>query len=311
MEEEINCFDGMILSGGGIRGIGHLGVLHYYQEKGELNMDKIKVYASTSIGSIISLLMICGYKPTEIFTKAYTLSNIIPIPGLIEIYEGIKNYGIMSIDPLMNIVKEMILIKLGKIPSLQELFEITGKVLVVSVSNVSKIKGEWFSHRNRPNLSCLDATKMSCNLPVIFKRIRYNGDYIIDGGFTDNFPSECPELRTCNKILGVAILSKSFFAADDASIQGVFSYPYNILLMCIMHTLNSRLKHIASTNDKITLIRLNFGGASILEFDTSSEKKMSMFMKGYEEAKIEDSKEYLMIDNWGKQHVTDGWDESW
>ena len=301
----MECFDGVILSGGGIRGIGELGSLHYYHEKGELDMDKIKVYASTSIGSVISLLMICGYKPTEIFTKAYTLSNIIPMPGLVEIYEGVKNYGIMSIDPLIDIVKDMVLAKIKKIPSLQELYEITGKVLVVSIGNVSKIKGEWYSRYNRPNLSCLDAIKMSCNLPIIFKRIKYNGDYIIDGGFTDNFPSECPELRACKKILGIAVLSKSFFAAEE---EGAFSYPYNILLMCVMNTLNVRLKHIASSNDKITLVRLNFGNASILEFGVSSEKKMEMFMKGYEEAKIEDSKDYLMIEDWGK---TDGWDDTW
>jgi hypothetical protein len=332
-------FDGIVLSGGGIRGIGELGALHYYHESGKLDPQKVKVYACTSIGSVISLLMICGYDPTEIFTKAYTLANIIPMPGLVDIYQGIKNYGIMSIEPLTNIVKDMVLAKLKKIPTLSELYTITGKVLVVSVGNVSKIRGEWFSHINKPNLSVIDVIKMSCNLPVIFKRIRYNGDYYIDGGFTDNFPFDRPELvggpghghpgshgqngHGCKNILGIAVLSKSFFGDDES----IFSYPYNILLMCVMHSLNSRLKMIAAANDQmdfsnsagpaknITLVRLNFGNASILEFGASSDKKMAMFMKGYEEAKVEDTKEYLMIDEWcleknTNQHISkDGWDD--
>lgn len=313
-DEVITPFDGVILSGGGIRGIGELGVLHYYHEKGEFLPEKIKTYAATSIGSIISLLLICGYSPTDIFAKGYTLTNIIPIPSIVQIYDGIKNFGIMSIDPLMDIVKEMIVTKLPlgnpkpaghsikKIPTLLELYKLTGKTLVVSVGNVSQRRGEWFSWHNHPNLSVIDAVKMSCNLPIIFKRIKYNGDYYVDGGFTDNFPSECNELRECKKILGVAILSKSFFADES-----IFSYPYNILLMCVMHSLSQRLRIITS-NDAITLIRINFGNTSILEFGASSEKKMDMFLKGYEEAKIEDSKEYLMVDGWGPPLKFDGWD---
>lgn len=311
------CFDGVILSGGGVRGIGHLGTLHYYHEKGELDLKKVKVYACTSIGSVISLLMICGYEPTEIFSKAYTLTNIIPIPNLLQIYEGIKNGGIMSIQPLIDIIKEMVLAKLKKIPTLEELYKITGKTLVVSVGNVSKKKGELYSHNSRPNLSVLDAVAMSCNLPILFERIKYNDDYIIDGGFTDNFPSECLELKTCKKILGVAILSKSFF---DSSTESPLLYPYNILLMCVMNSLLARLGHIEKNSDKITLIRLNFENASILEFGVTADNKMNMFMKGYEEAKIEDSKELLYIEGWNtlnKQGSTgsgnptnwDGWDD--
>jgi hypothetical protein len=316
--ETDECFDGIILSGGGIRGIGELGVLHYYHEKGVLDMKKIKVLAATSIGSVISLLMICGYEPTEIFTKAYTLSNIIPVPGLAQIYEGIKNLGVMSIDPLMDIVKDMILIKmpnLKKIPTLSELYAITGKTLVVSVGNVTKTRGELLSHHNRPDLSVIDAVKMSCNLPILFKKIKSDGCYYIDGGFTNNFPSDAPEfsIAGCKKILGVAVLSTSFFGGDDS----ILSYPYNILLMSVMSSLNDKLKKIASRGE-ITLIRLNFKNASILEFGATSEKKMNMFMQGYNEAKIEDTKEYLMIEGWNEDPVRlepslatrlDGWDE--
>lgn len=301
----MNHFDGCVLSGGGIRGIGELGILHYYIEKEYFVPEKIKVYAGTSIGSVISLLLICGYIPTEIFAKAYTLTDIIPFPSLTEIYNGIKNYGITDIDSLIKIVEDMVFDKMKKIPTLKELYEITKKVLVVSVGNVTKCKGEYYSYINKPDLICTDAIKMSCNLPFIFKRIDHNGDNIIDGGFTDNFPIDLPEFRGCSNILGVAILSKGFFSQENG-LKGFFSHIYNILSMIIMGSLIKKLKKLENTNSKLSLIRLNFEGASILEFGASSEKKMSMFLSGYEEAKIYDSTEYLMIEGWGEE---DDWGE--
>lgn len=49
--------DTIVLSGGGIKGIGQLGALHYCREKGYLDMLRVNTLAGTSIGSIICLLL--------------------------------------------------------------------------------------------------------------------------------------------------------------------------------------------------------------------------------------------------------------
>lgn len=54
---------GLALSGGGVRGIAHAGVLKALEE----NNIKIDVIGGTSAGSMVSSLYAIGYKPEEIF----------------------------------------------------------------------------------------------------------------------------------------------------------------------------------------------------------------------------------------------------
>ena len=69
---------GIALSGGGIRGIAHAGVLKALEE----NNIKIDAIGGTSSGSIVSTLYAMGYSPYYI----YILFKIIPALFL-------KNYG--------------------------------------------------------------------------------------------------------------------------------------------------------------------------------------------------------------------------
>ena len=54
---------GVALSGGGIRGIAHAGVLKALEDYG----IKIDVIGGTSAGSMVASLYAIGYKPDEIF----------------------------------------------------------------------------------------------------------------------------------------------------------------------------------------------------------------------------------------------------
>ena len=54
---------GVALSGGGIRGLAHAGVLKALEE----SKIKIDVIGGTSAGSMVASLYAMGYKPDEIF----------------------------------------------------------------------------------------------------------------------------------------------------------------------------------------------------------------------------------------------------
>jgi predicted acylesterase/phospholipase RssA len=55
----------VVLSGGGIKGIAHIGALKALEEKQILK--NIKVFAGTSIGGMIAALYIIGYTPDEMY----------------------------------------------------------------------------------------------------------------------------------------------------------------------------------------------------------------------------------------------------
>ena len=96
--------------------------------------------------------------------------------------------GLMSMQGFMSHIGNLVK-KLGFIPTLKELYDLTGKTLVISVSNVTKMKSEYYTPLTKPNINSITAIELSCNLPIIFQRIfLFEGDYIVDGGCLDNFP---------------------------------------------------------------------------------------------------------------------------
>ena len=272
--------DAVVLSGGGSKGIAQLGALHYCFEKRYYDPSKVTAYAGTSIGAIISLLLICGYTPIEIFTEIYKKPTFFKIGDVKSIWELLKDFGLMSIKPLLEEIKRLIIAKFGKVPTLAELHAKTGKNLVIAVSNVTKTHVEYFSHSTRPHLSCLDAVEMSANLPIVFQRIHYNDCYYVDGGLLDNFPIKQIDTGT-NKILGIITVGVDN-SSDDGSL---FPYLYRLVIMPINMITELRKR---DGKENSVIVSMEFDNIPLLDFSMPTDKKMQMFTQGYREAEKSD-----------------------
>src|SRR5689334_8355505 len=68
--ERFRMTTGLVLSGGGARGIAHIGVIKALSEIGV----KIDMISGTSAGSIVGALFSAGLEPDEIFKAVSTLS---------------------------------------------------------------------------------------------------------------------------------------------------------------------------------------------------------------------------------------------
>lgn len=298
----ITLFDTLVLSGGGVKGIGQLGVLHYYYEKNLLDLSSIKEFAGTSVGSVICLLLICGYTPMEIFQRIYTIDSFFKAGGVHNIWDLFKNFGLMSIEPFIESVRTMVLEKLGKNPTLSELKRDTGKTLIVSAVNISKMCLEYFSPETKPHLTALDAVKISCNLPLVFQRIRYNGDYYVDGGMADNFPIASIDPDGKN-ILGIVVTGKDNAGGDD-----FVNYLFRLMVFPINIMTQLRSK---GAGPNVKLIEVSFDDLPILELAVESKRKMEIFMKGYKEARKEEGKQLINVEGWswdeGPELVEWGW----
>ena len=77
---------GLALSGGGIRGIAHAGVLKALEENG-INID---IIGGTSAGSMVASLYAVGYKPDEIFECFRNNSNEILGKERFTFFRGVK-----------------------------------------------------------------------------------------------------------------------------------------------------------------------------------------------------------------------------
>lgn len=125
---------GLVLSGGGIRGVAHVGVIKALEENG----IKPEVLAGTSAGSIVAALYSMGYTPEEMlemfkkFTK--TAVGITPRYLFANIREngGIKVRGMISGVNLENLIQEFAIKK-----SISKIIDIKTPIAIVSTDLIT------------------------------------------------------------------------------------------------------------------------------------------------------------------------------
>ena len=168
---------GLVLSGGGIRGIAHLGVLQALTEAG-IKFSKI---SGTSAGSIVGSLYSQGMQPydiLQIFLKTKLYRFLRP---------AFTHPGLLSLDHTRSLFLE-------HIP--HDSFEGLKIPLVIAATDFSEGKLRYFSSGK-----LIDIVLASCSIPGVFKPIIIEGKMFVDGGVLDNFPIE-PIKSDCDFIIG-------------------------------------------------------------------------------------------------------------
>lgn len=160
---------GLVLSGGGARGIAHLGVIKALQEIG-IQFDQI---AGTSAGAITGALIAQGYSPDE------SLKIIESSSFVRHLRPAWNRMGLLRIDTAVDLYKKYI-----PHDSFEGL-QIPLHVLAVDLNDGEQVvfeQGELI----RPVLA-------SCCLPGMFEPMLINKRQFVDGGVLNNLPVEIIE----------------------------------------------------------------------------------------------------------------------
>jgi NTE family protein len=168
---------GLVLSGGGIRGIAHLGVLQALTEAG-IKFCKV---SGTSAGSIVGSLYCQGIQPYEILqtfikTKLYRFMR-----------PAFQTPGLLSMDLTRSLFLELL-------P--HDSFEGLKIPMVIAVTDFSEGKLVYLSSGK-----LIEAILASSSIPGVFKPVMIEGKMYIDGGVLNNFPIE-PVREDCDFIIG-------------------------------------------------------------------------------------------------------------
>lgn len=197
--------DTICMSGGGIKGISFIGALDYLNNIKYIDITKIKNWVGTSAGSVVALLLSCGYTTLEIgdFVVDFDFKKI---ELDISIDNVFINYGISNGERFEFILQSFIKNKfdLDDI-TFKELYEITNNNLLIIGTNFTKCCEEVFSYKTTPDMSVLIAARISCSIPIFFTPVFYNECYYVDGCVKNNFP-----INHCNSktTLGLYIKHK-------------------------------------------------------------------------------------------------------
>ena len=208
----------LALSGGGIRGIAHAGVLKALEE----NNIKIDAIGGTSSGSIIATLYAMGYSPYYIYIlfKKYakdlvnqnSISKVTSIGNFMankkgnfqgfytgeEIESGFNNIALRKGVKKISDIEMPIVIPTVDVQDSKK-YIITNKIPEKSSPNTEYIN----------NIDIGKAIRASSSFPVVFSPCEYNKHRFLDGGILDNFPTTEVKKQGVDKTITVN------FKADD------------------------------------------------------------------------------------------------
>ena len=171
---------GLALSGGGARGIAHLGVLAALEE---LQLPVAQL-AGVSSGAIASVFYAAGFAPREIL-KMLLATNVFRLTR-----PAFSRYGLLHLDA----VSQLLARKLGTTVNFEDLR------LPLTLVATDLMAGESVYFSTGPLLPPLLA---SSAVPIVYRPVEYQGRQLVDGGLLNNLPVE-PLLGQDNlRVVGV------------------------------------------------------------------------------------------------------------
>ncbi|SHM75033.1 NTE family protein [Cyclobacterium lianum] len=168
----------MVLSGGGVRGIAHLGVLEALNEEG-VYPDYL---AGSSAGAIAAVMYAYGHKPADI------LEIILQTNYFRFFRPSISFKALLKMDLLQGLFAKYLPI---------DDFSALNIPVFIAATNIQTSQTIFFSEG--PLIRRLMAS--SC-IPGIFEPIRIPEGLFVDGGVLNNLPVE-PLVSKCETIIGV------------------------------------------------------------------------------------------------------------
>ena len=172
---------GVAFSGGGAKGVAHIGVIKALDEAG-INIDYV---AGTSAGSIIGALYAFGLTADEMIE----IVKNIDAKNIVKSYIRLPN----STEGIENIIKESI----GDVHFDELCIPFTAVATDIVTGNEV--------HLNVGSVAT--ACAASCSVPVIFKYVEIGDCRLQDGGLLNNIPSDVVRNMGAEKVLAIDINS--------------------------------------------------------------------------------------------------------
>lgn len=169
---------GIALSGGGARGFAHVGALQALEDMGV----KPDLVCGVSAGSVVAALYASGMRPAQMI-EIFSQSNFLDFTEL-----SLGSGGLFKLTGFRKFLQKNIPYK-----NIEDLPLKT----VICATNLDKCEKVAFEEGELSERICA-----SCCMPVIFKPVRIDGTYYVDGGVLHNLPAWAVRDR-CKYLIGI------------------------------------------------------------------------------------------------------------
>lgn len=198
-------FINLVLSGGSVKGISHIGAIQKLIDAKLLDLSKLKALAGTSIGAFAGCLIVLGFTPSEIWDFILNIDTDKLVKPDFLLF---KKCGVETGQIIHNIVEEILTKKTGiKHINFKQLYEKTGIHFTVIGSCLTTKEVIYYDHINNPNFKVSMAVRISIGMPGFFIPIVIDNKTYIDGAVLNNYAMNLFE-KELDKTVGVLICNE-------------------------------------------------------------------------------------------------------
>jgi NTE family protein len=182
----------LVLGGGGMKGLAHIGVWKALEERG-VKPDAI---IGTSIGALIGACLAGGMGWKDLAQLALSLrkEDIVQINKRSLWLGGVREEAVFDGEHYRRYIRAHL-----PVPSFDELS------IPLRVNTVSLVSGAevWFGHGVRTDVPLADAVYASCALPIYFPPLKLGDDHLVDGGVLEVLPVRAAAAWGAGRVIGV------------------------------------------------------------------------------------------------------------
>lgn len=244
----------LVLGGGGMKGIAHIGVWKALEEHG-MRPDAI---VGTSIGALIGAFLAGGLGWRELAEIARRLrrQDIVSVNRRAMWLGGVREQAVFEGNHFLEYIQRTL--------PVQEFSELR---IPLRLNAVSLVSGEevWFGTDAREDVPLPEAVYASCALPMYFAPAHIDGDVLVDGGILDVFAVRQALSWGAERVIGVDVGSDFLPPASGYFEQGMLAIHDRVLNLNLQE---QRARCLEDVSDAPLLyIRPKIGHLHSFDFD--------------------------------------------
>jgi NTE family protein len=208
----------LVLGGGGMKGVAHIGVWKALEEQG-VHPDAV---IGTSMGAVIGACLAggLGWRELADIARALTKDEIVSVNRRAVFFGGVREAAVFEGEHFRKYLERTLPVK-----------DFRALSYPLRVNAVSLVTGTevWFGTGVRESVSVVDAVYASCALPIYFPPARIDGDVLVDGGVLDVLPIRQARAWDAERIIAVDVGADLLPPDDGYFDQGMIAIHDRVL----------------------------------------------------------------------------------
>src|SRR2546429_6052645 len=243
----------LVLGGGGMKGVAHVGVLQALTERGLVPAQVV----GSSVGALVGAAGSAGKSIAELREVAVDLNrkDIFAVARADMASRGVRSRALCRREPLDHLLHRLV----GDIT-----FQDLGNPLIVNTVDLNSGMQVFWGLEGLDEVPVKDAVFASCALPGYLPPREIRGRFYMDGATVDNLPVGTARILGADVIIAVDVSASNALRADtqDEGFASVFARAAEIAMQTILEL---RLREW--TTPPIYYIHPRVDDTSALDFD--------------------------------------------